>query len=141
MNHKKAIEIINSLDKNGKTKSGYREGEVIEALWTISEMPTITEVKKDNLKNALKFILLSTSYIDSTDWISVDEQLPETNKVVLVYTKSYAKEGDLITVGSYDLGAWFLQGADGKLNFPHLQREVTHWKRLSKYPPKSTKED
>lgn len=139
MTYKKAVEIISSLDKSGNAKNGYTDGDVIEALWTIDEMPIITAIKKDDLKNALRFILLRTSYIDSTDWISVKEQLPETNKAVLTYTKSYAREGDLITVGSYNSGAWFLQGIDGKLHFPCLQREVTHWKRLSKYQSESIK--
>ena len=133
MTYKKAVEIIKSLDESGNAENGYKDGDVIEALWTIDEMPIITAVNKDDLKKALRFILLRTSYIDSTDWISVKEQLPETNKAVLTYTKSYARESDLITVGSYDSGAWFLQGINGRLQFPNLQREVTHWKRLSKY--------
>lgn len=37
-------------------------------------------------------------------WISVDERLPENNKLVLVWARSTARGADEWSLGSYDKG-------------------------------------
>ena len=62
-------------------------------------------------------------------WISVDERLPENNKLVLVWARSTARGADEWSLGSYDNGFWALGSYGGSLVFPS-QLEAVAWHLL-----------
>ena len=70
-------------------------------------------------------------------WISVDDKLPENNKLVLCYARSTTGEGNSYFLGAIVHGEfWFLKVNDiGHVSCPVLHWEVTHWQPLPE-PPK-----
>ena len=70
-------------------------------------------------------------------WISVNDRLPENNKLVLCYAQSTTGEGNSYFLGALALGEfWFLEVNDiGHVSCPVLHWEVTHWQPLPD-PPK-----
>ena len=69
-------------------------------------------------------------------WISVEESLPENNKLVLVWARSTARGADEWSLGSCDKGFWVLGSYGGSLVFPS-QLEAVAWRPLPEpYKPK-----
>lgn len=62
-------------------------------------------------------------------WIPVEEQLPENNKLVLVWARSTARGADEWSLGSCDKGSWALGSYGGSLVFPS-QLEAVAWRPL-----------
>ena len=62
-------------------------------------------------------------------WIPVEEQLPENNKLVLVWARSTARGADEWSLGSCDKGFWALGSYGGSLVFPS-QLEAVAWRPL-----------
>lgn len=72
-------------------------------------------------------------------WISVEERLPENNKLVLVWARSTARGADEWSLGSYDNGFWALGSYGGSLVFPS-QLEAVAWRPLpDPYRPERSK--
>lgn len=63
------------------------------------------------------------------NWIPVEDQLPENNKLVLVWARSTARGADEWSLGSYDNGFWALGSYGGSLVFPS-QLEAVAWRPL-----------
>lgn len=73
-------------------------------------------------------------------WISVEERLPENNKLVLVWARSTARGADEWSLGSYDKGFWALGSYGGSLVFPS-QLEAVAWRSLPEpYRPERSRE-
>lgn len=76
-------------------------------------------------------------YRRQSEWISVDERLPDNHRTVLVACKGITVGGAApIAVGSYGGGHWFLADAEGTLYLTkYMHIVVTHWMPLPE-PPK-----
>ena len=80
----------------------------------------------DNFYNAAAEII--RKHMDA-GWIPVEEQLPENNKLVLVWARSTARGADEWSLGSCDRGFWVLGSYGGSLVFPS-QLEAVAWRPL-----------
>lgn len=72
---------------------------------------------------------IARSSRDNDGWISVEERLPENNKLVIVWARSTARGADEWSLGSCDKGFWALGSYGGSLVFPS-QLEVVAWRPL-----------
>lgn len=75
-------------------------------------------------------------YHKQSEWISVDERLPDNHRTVLVACKGMTIAGAApIAVGSYGGGHWFLADAEGTLYLTkYMHIVVTHWMPLPEVP-------
>ena len=81
--------------------------------------------------------LYDAGYRKQSEWISVEERLPDNHRTVLVACKGITVGGAApISVGSYGGGHWFLADAEGTLYLTkYMHIVVTHWMPLPE-PPK-----
>lgn len=117
--------------------------EIIEDLLTefdeMGFMPTTTVPAPDayaiEWKNKLTDAL--QELIKQSEWISVDERLPDNHRAVLVACEGLTIGGYApIAIGSYGGGFWSLADADGTAYLTKYMRcTVTHWMPLPE-PPK-----
>ena len=116
----KAIEILDKLSFFGGQRAG-RE------LW--NDKPR--EVQDEDIANFNRDVEWLRDFICRMDagWIPVEEQLPENNKLVLVWARSTARGADEWSLGSYDKGFWALGSYGGSLVFPS-QLEAVAWRPL-----------
>lgn len=116
----KAIEILDKLSFFGGQRAG-RE------LW--NDKPR--EVQDEDIANFNRDVEWLRDFICRMDagWISVEERLPENNKLVLVWARSTARGADEWSLGSCDKGFWALGSYGGSLVFPS-QLEAVAWRPL-----------
>lgn len=68
---------------------------------------------------------------NQSNWISVEERLPETSEWVVVWYCD--KDGEYFpTIGMYRDGGWFTDVDNNDSAFPPVK--ITHWMRLPKPP-------
>ena len=81
--------------------------------------------------------LYSEGYRKQSEWISVDERLPDNYRAVLVACDGLTIGGYAqIAIGSYGGGFWSIADADGTMYLTKYMRcVVTHWMPLPE-PPK-----
>lgn len=83
---------------------------------------------------------IARSSRDNDGWISVEERLPENNKLVIVWARSTACGADEWSLGSCDRGFWVLGSYGGSLIFPS-QLEAVAWRPLPEpYRPERSEE-
>lgn len=127
----KAIEILDKLSFFGGQRAG-RE------LW--NDKPR--EVQDEDIANFNRDVEWLRDFICRMDagWIPVEEQLPENNKLVLVWARSTARGADEWSLGSCDKGFWALGSYGGSLVFPS-QLEAVAWRPLPEpYRPERSEE-
>ena len=60
---------------------------------------------------------------NNSNWINVQDVLPEQNTQVLVYSESIASEGNSIDIGFCRKGCWFLKTENNVFTFPDVQKK------------------
>lgn len=116
----KALEILDKLSFFGGQRAG-RE------LWN----DKTREVQDEDIANFNRDVEWLRDFICRMDagWIPVEEQVPENNKLVLVWARSTARGADEWSLGSCDKGFWALGSYGGSLVFPS-QLEAVAWQPL-----------
>jgi hypothetical protein len=78
-----------------------------------------------------------------SEWISVEERLPDNYRAVLVACEyTTIGGGARIAIGSYGGGFWSLADADGTHYLTkYMHAVVTHWMELPEAPKMTRKED
>ena len=105
----------------------------------MQELEKILEEINEEIKSSIAFSSVFTDGLCrarniirkhmNDGWIPVEEQLPENNKLVLVWVRSTARGADEWSLGSCDKGSWALGSYGGSLVFPS-QLEAVAWRPL-----------
>lgn len=134
LNREQAIDILERFD----FFQGQRAG---RELW--NDKPF--DMQEQDIAKFLQDVASLKNYINElteenerlrSEWISVDERLPDNYRAVLVVCESTSISGGrLRAVGSYGGGFWSMADANGTMRLTkYMQYIVTHWMELPELP-------
>ena len=76
------------------------------------------------------------------NWISVEDELPPENTLVLCYCRSRTGEGNSYMLGSQCKEWWFMRNTGIHYeSFPFREYKVTHWQPLPQRPKEADDEN